>query len=171
MRTRRRGFTLLELLIALGLIATVFAAATTRFHRLFVATRLRATAQGIGDHFAYAISRAYTSGSYHTLVFDLSEGRYWIEIGRQDEEGQRILKRRLGAGVSFTDIHVGYETYIPPGTLSIEVSPLGVTNDVLINLEDKDGEACAVALDAMVQGIEFHDGYKTYEELQDEPEF
>jgi hypothetical protein len=139
---------------------------------MFARTRLQASGQGIADHFAFAISRSYTTGTYHTLVFDLSTGFYWIQEGREDEEeATKLLKRRLIKGVKFSEIHVGYDTYTAPGTLSVEVSPLGVTNDVIVNLEDEQETAYAVSLNALVQRVESYDEHKTYEDLQDVPAF
>ncbi len=169
MDNRRKGFTLLEIVIALALIGLIFGIATVRFHSLFSRSRLQASGQGLADHFAYAISRAYTTGRYHTVVFDLEHRRYWIKFGREDEESTEILKRNLAQGVAFRDVQVGYDTYVPPGTLSVEISPLGVTNDVLINLEDEKEAALAVSLNALVQGVEYFETYTTYEELQDVP--
>lgn len=165
------GFTLLEIVVVLALVGLIFGAATTRFETMFRAGRLQAGARGLGDHFAYVISRSYTAGKYHTMTFDLTAGGYWFTEGRQDEESPAILKRGLAKGVAFADIQLGYDTYTPPGTLSIEVSPIGVTNDVLINLEDDEGGAGAVWLNAFVQSVTYFDEHKEYEELQDVPTF
>lgn len=168
MAPRRRGFTLLEVLVTLAIVGLVLGVATTRFHTLFARSRLEASGQGLGDHFAVAISRSYTTGRYHTLVFDLTSGAYWIQPGRQDDESATpLLERRLSRGVRFTDIQLGSAEYRAPGVLSVEVSPLGVTNDILVNLEDEEERTMAVFLNALVQGIEFHDAYTTYAELQD----
>ncbi len=169
MTAKRKGFTLLEILIALGMLALIYAMATARFHGLFAMSRLAASGQGIGDHFTYAVSRAYTTGTYHTLTFDLTGGRYWIELGREDTEATKILKRRLAGGVTITDIQIGYDRYTPPGSLSIEISPLGVTNDVIVNLQDENERAFAVSLNALIQRIEYFEERKEYEDLQDVP--
>ncbi len=170
MAQTRRGFTLIEMLVVLGLMGAIFAMAAARFDRIFVRTHLEASAHGLGDHFAYAIQRAYTTGSYHTFVLDLDAGRYRIKLGREsDEEARELLERSLGRGVRFVDVQVAYQTYLPPGVLQIEISPLGVTNDVVINLQDAEEMELAVALNALVQGVEYFDEHKDYEELQDVP--
>jgi len=64
---------------------------------------------------------------------------------------------------------VAFQTYLPPGVLQIEISPLGVTNDIVINLRDAREKELAVALNALVQSIEYFDERKDYEELQDDP--
>ena len=63
------------------------------------------------------------------------------------------------------------EAGLPPGVLQIEISPLGVTNDVVINLQDAREMELAVALNALVQSVEYFDEHKDYEELQDVPAF
>jgi prepilin-type N-terminal cleavage/methylation domain-containing protein len=167
---RSRGFTLIELLIVVGLIATLLVVATARFDRIFTRTRLEAGARGVADHFAYAIRSAYTAGSYKTLVLDLRGNGYSIKTGRESGESAPILRRRLPAGVKFTDVQVGHDTYTPPGILSIEVSPLGITNDVLVNLEDESKGARAVWMQSLVQGVRYFDEYTSYEDLQESPE-
>ncbi len=169
MARTRSGFTLLELLVVIGLVGLIFTVATARFDRIFVRTHLQASGHGLADHFAYAIQRAYTTGSYHTFVLDTAAGRYWIKLGRESEDAQSLLRRSLGTGVRFVDVQVGYETYTPPGVLQIEISPLGVTNDLVINLEDAQHMELAVALNALVQSVEFYEERKDYEELQDVP--
>jgi prepilin-type N-terminal cleavage/methylation domain-containing protein len=171
MMTRKAAFTLLEILVALALLALIFGVATGRFHSLFARTRLQASGQGIADHFAYAVNRAYTTGKYHTIVFDLEAGSYWIKLGREDEEAAEILRRKLARGVQFTDIQVGHDTYESPGSLSVEISSLGVTNDVVINLEDEKEASFSLWLNALVQGVDYFDEHKTYEELQEAPAF
>jgi len=153
-----------------ALIATLLVVATARFDRIFARTRLEAGARGIADHFAYAIRSAYTSGSYRTLVLDLGANRYSIKPGREAEESAPLLRRRLPTGVKFTDVQVGHDAYVAPGVLSIEVSPLGITNDVLVNLEDERRQARAVWLQSLVQGVRYFDEYTSYEELQEAPE-
>ncbi|HNR98918.1 MAG TPA: prepilin-type N-terminal cleavage/methylation domain-containing protein [Planctomycetota bacterium] len=169
MARARRGFTLIEMLVVAALMGAVFAAAAARFDRIFVRTHLEASAHGLGDHFAYAVQRAYTTGSYHTFVLDLEAGRYRIKLGRESEEARELLERSLGRGVRFTDVQVAFQTYLPPGVLQIEISPLGVTNDIVINLRDAREKELAVALNALVQSIEYFDERKDYEELQDDP--
>ncbi|HHI69332.1 MAG TPA: prepilin-type N-terminal cleavage/methylation domain-containing protein [Planctomycetes bacterium] len=165
----KKGFTLVELVVALAVLGLVFAVSVARFDRMFTGTRLEAAARGLGDHFAYGISRAYTTGRYHTLEFDLGAGKYWIKPGREDEEGVKILEESLGSGVRFTDIQAGGETYTPPGVLSVEISPLGFTGDLLVNLEDEAGNTMAVELDSLVQGIRYRRGYETWDEFQNGP--
>ncbi len=162
----RRGFTLLEMVVALAVLALVFAVSASRFGRMFAGTRLEAAARGLGDHFAYGISRAYTTGKYHTMEFDLGAGKYWIKPGREDEDAGRLLVESLGSGVRFTDVQAGGETFTPPGVLSVEISPLGFTGDLLVNLEDAAGNSMAVELDSLVQGIRYHEGYETWDEFQ-----
>ena len=84
-------------------------------------------------------------------------------------DAAEILKRSLADGVEFSDVQIGYEQYEPPGTLSVEISPLGITNDVVVNLKDEKENELALSLDSIVQGVEYYDTYTHYEELQDVP--
>lgn len=155
---KTKGFTLFELLITLSLLGLIFALSTVKFTRMFAGSRLKTAALGVRDLFSYGISRAYTTGKYHTIVFDLSNGKYWLKIGREDvEEAEEILKRSLGKGITFSEITVSANTYTPPGTLEVEISPLGVTNDLLITIEDSESRKLSIELDSLVQRIVFHE--------------
>ncbi len=159
---RRRGFTLIELLVTLTLLGLIFAVSTVRFTRMFAYGRLKASARGVGDLFTYAISRAYTTGKYNTIVFDLTTGSYWLKLGREeDEEARSILKRNLGKEIRFSEITVGPNSYVPPGTLEVQVSPLGITSDIRLALEDNESRKLTVELDSLVQRIVYHEEEKS----------
>jgi prepilin-type N-terminal cleavage/methylation domain-containing protein len=164
------AFTLIEMLVTVSLLTLLMGLAVVNYKQLFLSSKLSAAAQGLGDHFALAVSKSYTTGKANTLMFDLTAGRYWIHEGSgEDTEGKDLLERSLGKGVKFADVQVGYEMYQPPGTLSIEVSPLGVTSDFVVNLEDESGRAYAVSMNALTQSVKYYDGYAEYAETQDAP--
>jgi prepilin-type N-terminal cleavage/methylation domain-containing protein len=164
----RHGFTLIEILVTLAILGLVFSVVTFNFRGMFETSRLKASARALGDNFAVAVSRAYTTGTFHTLVFDLDAGCCRVRQGREgDEDAEDVIDYRLAGGVSFKDIQVGYEKYEPPGTLSIEVSPLGVTSDFIVNLEDASGLGFAVSMNALVQSVKYHERNTDYEDLQD----
>jgi prepilin-type N-terminal cleavage/methylation domain-containing protein len=167
---RFNSFTLIELLVTITLMTILMCAAVVNYRYLFSSSKLSAAAQGLGDHFALAVSKSYTTGKTNTLIFDLTAGKYWIHEGsNEDAEGKDLLVRSLGAGVKFADVQVGEEMYQSPGTLSIEVSPLGVTSDFVVNLEDDSGRAYAVAMNSLTQSVKYYEEYTEYAATQDAP--
>jgi len=165
--TTSGGFTLIETLVTIAILGLVMGLFTANYKAMFSSSRLSAAAHGLGDHFVFTVSRSYTTGKGNTLMFDLTGGRYWIHMGsEEDTEARDVCIRSLGKGIKFTDIQVGNEKYEPPGTLSIEVSPLGVTSDFVVNIEDDREKQFAVAMNSLVQSVRYYEEYTDYATLQ-----
>lgn len=93
-----RGFTLLEMMIVLGLVALVFGMVVTGV-RSYAKSELRGSATKLAGAIRYLFDRASTTGKVHRLVFDFEAGRYWAEVSddrfwmpRQKETEESRLK-------------------------------------------------------------------------------
>lgn len=76
--TTRGGFTLLELLVVLVLLAITAAAAVPAFLGESLSTPEQKTASALASVLAQAREAARASGAPATLVVSPSDGRYWI---------------------------------------------------------------------------------------------
>lgn len=74
-----RGFTLIELMVAVALISLVMGAAIRGF-RSVAKSDLRSTATRVAGTMRYLFDRASTTGRIHRLVIDFEEGKYWAEV-------------------------------------------------------------------------------------------
>ena len=79
-RARKGGFTLLELLLVMGMIFVLAAVVAPRFSDYVPALRVRKTADHLMAWAHKARSDAATSGLRHRLVFDTQKKSFWIEI-------------------------------------------------------------------------------------------
>lgn len=126
------GFSLIELLIVLTIVAIVSGAVVVSFRSLRRATA-RSAAGRLGAAIRYTYDRAVTTGSYYRLVFDLGEQQYWAErsearffIGRDKErmaggkgladedEAEREKKRKADAERQPTMQGPGAQALLPP---------------------------------------------------------
>jgi prepilin-type N-terminal cleavage/methylation domain-containing protein len=164
--TRRtgKGFTLIELVVVVAIIGMLLASVAIRFDSLTVSARLRASAREIASTIGLAHSRASSTGRAQTLVFDTDNQQYWIDSSSEEgdaSESPRI--RSLYRSIAFKDIQVGEELYGERGTLSIEISPLGVTSACMIHLEAEGGGEMTLEVCPLTGSVRFYDGYREYE--------
>lgn len=72
------GFTLIEIMIVLALIAIVSSIAMPSLRGFAASTRLKSTAQAIRDMLNFARDMAITERTSYLVVFDLTANRYWL---------------------------------------------------------------------------------------------
>ena len=77
--TNRQGFTLLETILIVGLLAGVYAYAVPQFG-LFSGLERSSTLNRIAVDIRSAYDTAVLTGKVHRLVFNLSKGEYWLEV-------------------------------------------------------------------------------------------
>jgi len=99
MSEARAGFTMLELVIVLTVLAILAAMVLPEFGRTYRDAVLRADARKVAAALSLAYSQSVTSGRVHRLRLDGTERRFWLEL--QDEGGERGFVPSLGVpGVS-----------------------------------------------------------------------
>src|SRR5215470_4116404 len=79
MRARRRGFTLIEIMVVLAIVA-LFMTGVIVSARSLVKTDLRSASSQMASGIRYLFDRARSTGKYYRLVIDLDAGRYWAEV-------------------------------------------------------------------------------------------
>jgi len=160
--TRRpSGFTLIELVVVVAIVGMLLASVAIRFDSLTVSARLRASAREIASTIGLAHSRASATGRAQTIVFDTDSQQYWIESSAQEERASAA--RGLYRSISFRDIQIGDELYGERGTLSIEISPLGITSACMIHLEAEGGGEMTLEVCPLTGSVRFFEGYVEYE--------
>ncbi len=158
------GFTLIELVVVVAIVGMLLASVAIRFDSLTVSARLRASAREIASTIGLAHSRASSTGRAQTLIFDTDNQQYWIESPTgEGEQSQSPRIRGLYRNISFKDIQVGDELYGEQGTLSIEISPLGVTSACMIHLEADGGGEMTLEVCPLTGSVRFYEGYREYE--------
>ena len=78
-RSREHGFTLIEILITMAIVALVMTLGVTGLRRL-ARSDLRADTTHLAGAMRFLFDRASTTGKTHRLVLDLEGGRYWAEV-------------------------------------------------------------------------------------------
>ena len=93
----RRAFTLLELIVVLGIGGIMMAVAIPRAARYLDAIRVRGATQEVMSAFVTARHHAIARARYASVLIDAEEGR--IEVRSEDK---RVLERNLRVGYGVT---------------------------------------------------------------------
>jgi general secretion pathway protein H len=75
----QRGFTLVELVVALGIVALGLALAVPSFNRARAGLTLRNAAYALAANLRDARTAAQAGNVEHALVLDLGRRQYWVE--------------------------------------------------------------------------------------------
>lgn len=76
---KERGFSLLEIIIVIGLLVGVYTYALPQF-RLFTGLELSSTLNRLAVDIRSAYDVAVLTGKVHRMVFQLETGEYWLEV-------------------------------------------------------------------------------------------
>lgn len=113
-----RGFTLLELLVVLLVLATAAALAAPAIGRSTDAVRVRAEVAGFAAMLRHAREQAIVTGRPHSVVVDPAAGQITIVAPAETTSEDQVLKRR--------SIPAGWGVDAPtPGALSVRFEPQG----------------------------------------------
>lgn len=119
-RRKKRGFTLIELMVVLTLIAIMSAMILPEMRGTYDDALLRSTGRNLITAFNLAYSRSVSANEIHRVRLDQKEGRYIIETRGRDAEGGRGFKpvRGIPGGDGPLDRRVQIEIGPPSGDQS-----------------------------------------------------
>ena len=124
---RWRGFTVIELLLVVVIVAVMAALAVPNFGSTYARIQLRKAADDLAYHMRYAQSYAITKNTLTRLEFDSSFTQYWLARQPGDEAAQDAfigLTGRMGEVVGVPrDIQISFKDgdpvlyFYPDGTI------------------------------------------------------
>ena len=136
---RSEGFTFVELIVVLAILAGLAALVAPSFSRTVESARLRAAASDVRSTFARARALAVASARERSAVFDLSRGEFGV-----DNEAVRLLPEtiRLGAVLPGGD-------RLDRGSVRFRFFPDGGGEEGEISVTAQDGGALRVTVDPL----------------------
>lgn len=133
------GFTLIEIMIVLALIAIVSSIAMPSLRGFAASTRLKSTAQAIRDMLNFARDMAITERTSYLVVFDLTANRYWLASSE--------TFNLADPSTPVTTNSVGVQSAQPitdQGTTALQETPPSRTNAIL-GIPQKPGHNVSLA--------------------------
>lgn len=180
-RHRTSGFTLIELMVVVVIMALLVGVAVIRVDYMVPRYRLRAAAREVASHFKRARSQAASTGKDVYVKYDLPKGAYWLLVAFPKTDGkepdpekkepprefeyQEILKSTLPEGVEFASVILGKNQQFTTGVANVRVSPFGSSRHMIVNLRNKDGNLIALKVNGFTGAISYYDQHQEAEEL------
>jgi prepilin-type N-terminal cleavage/methylation domain-containing protein len=136
---RSKGFTFVELIVVMAILAAIAALVTPSFSRTIASARLRSAASDVRTTFARARALAVASARERSAVFDLSKGEFGV-----DNEAVRRLPEaiRLGAVLPGEDRR-------ERGSVRVRFYPDGGGEEAEISVTAQDGGVLRVTVDPL----------------------
>ena len=163
----KAGFTLIEMVVVLAIIALILLLAGGTFDGLIPEYALRAEARAIGQHMKTAKGEALATGRDVYIGYDLRRGRYWMWLWEGISEDERLtqgptgrwslmFEKQLKEGVRFSNVIYGRQKTVTYDVAPVRVTPMGTADHHIVNLVGDGGQELAVKLNGVTGVVSYH---------------
>ena len=159
MRWRQCGFTLVELLVVILIIATFVTVVYPKFSDgLLEPQRLRSSVSKIASVAEYAHERAISTHLTHQLNINIEHGTYEVSAHKADgqivmESGDINLEGRLPEGVYFIGVEYEDKKLYSGEPVSVEFNPQGWIEPVTIYVASSEGRKMGIVIREMLSSV------------------
>jgi general secretion pathway protein H len=136
---RRAGFTFVELMVVLAILAAVAALVMPSFSRTIASARLRSAASDVRTSLARGRALAVAAAKERTVAFDLSRGEFGV-----DNEAVRLLPGTIRLGAVLPG-----EERKERGNVRVRFFPDGSGDEAEISVTAEDGGTLRVTVDPL----------------------
>jgi prepilin-type N-terminal cleavage/methylation domain-containing protein len=162
-RGRRRGFTLLELLIVITIVAVVIGIGLPRFQSVFDVQIKSAVRKLIGT-IQYTFHEAAIKKGTYRLVYNIDEQMYSLTRLAMtgeflQEDGSMVQQEILPQGIYFTDVVTLHAGKIDKGETFTQFFPNGFAEPTVIHLHDEYGAEYTLIVQPLTGRTEVYDRY------------
>jgi prepilin-type N-terminal cleavage/methylation domain-containing protein len=158
------GFTLMELVVVVALIATISLITMPRFQHL-LGPDIEQDAQMQLENLLFAIRQeSVLARSPLVVLYDLKEGSFRSGLLSEDDqpgtEGDTLsLKRRLPEGIAFMDIDTPQDGKVTEGTCYTIVWPTGWIEPTTLHIKDSQDKPYTMFIEPIAGTVRLEEGY------------
>jgi prepilin-type N-terminal cleavage/methylation domain-containing protein len=164
---RPRGFTLIELVVVLSLIAITFFLAIPRFENIALGDNMDRTSRWIIAKVNMLKAAALRTQIQHILHVDMDTGRLWISDETMTEDMLRTAVEdgyRFGDKVRLQDVEYPLREAITSGEAHILFYKSGYSDKVIIHIENEDHEPVSFLIEPFLPNTKIYREYLSFEE-------
>jgi type II secretion system protein H len=136
---RNKGFTFVELIVVLAILAGLAALVAPSFSRTVASARLRTAASDVRASLARGRALAVAAAKERTVAFDLSRGEFGV-----DNEAVRLLPETIRLGAVLPG-----EERKEQGNVRVRFFPDGSGDEAEISVTAEDGGTLRVTVDPL----------------------
>jgi len=146
--TRRSGFTLIELVVALAIVVVITGLVIVRVDGWSSRQALYGTARAVGNTIRLYREKAQEDEETYTLRIELDRGTYLVTAG-----GETLRKGKLASGQTFGKCFFG-ELDVPT-PLILNLGPRGLVPAVTVAIENSSAEKVTLTVDPVANEVSY----------------
>ena len=157
---KRRGFTLIELMVVMLLISIILAVAIPRFDGMPFQDSGKKLSRWMINAVRHLRATAIQRQSVQILVVDLSEQRMWLSHEEMNEEEQAAAAEKafsLDDSMRIVNAQYPDRERINTGTFEIRFYPTGYSDQALLHLENQDAQRISYLVEPLLPKVKIVD--------------
>ncbi|MEJ2156305.1 MAG: prepilin-type N-terminal cleavage/methylation domain-containing protein [Desulfobacteraceae bacterium] len=150
---KRRGFTLIELMVVMLLISIILAVAIPRFDSMPFQDPGKKLSRWMINAVRFLRATAIQKHTLQVLVVDLGEQRMWMaHEGMSEEEKSAAAEKAfsLSGSIRIVDAQYPDQERINTGTIDIQFYPAGYSDQVILHLENEDAQRISYLIEPLL---------------------
>ena len=159
MRRSCAGFTLLELVLVLFILAVTTALVFPRFVGVLGSLKLRSASRLLAAASFGLRQEALMTRQRYRMIYQVEKGSYEVVLVPQEGEPQVLKRESLPSGISFLDVQTPTQGKVKEGEASGDFFPGGYVEETTIHLTGPGNRIQTLIIKPFALGVDVLEGY------------